>query len=74
MLHQSIRKSRLEKSNYRPVSLLPNIPKIFERRMYRQISEYFETVLSKFQCDFRRGFITQDCLLAMVERCKKALY
>ena len=42
--------------------------------MYRQISEYFETVLSKFQCDFRRGFSTQDCLLAMVESCKKVLY
>ena len=42
------KKSRLEKSNYRPISLLPNISKIFERCMHRQISEYFETVLSKF--------------------------
>ena len=65
--------SRLEKINYRPVSLLPNISKIFERCMHRQISEYFETVLSKFQCGFRKGYNTQDCLLAMVENCKKAL-
>ena len=65
--------SRLEKTNYRPVSLLPNISKIFERCMHRQISEYFETVLSKFQCGFRKGYSTQDCLLAMVENCKKAL-
>ena len=56
-----------------PVSLLPNISKIFERCMHRQISEYFETVLSKFQCGFRKGYSTQDCLLAMVENCKKAL-
>ena len=41
-------KSRLEKSNYHPVGLLPNISKIFERSMHRQISEYFEIVLSKF--------------------------
>ena len=41
--------------------------------MHRQISEYFEIVLSKFQCGFRKGYITQDCLLAMVENCKKAL-
>ena len=41
--------------------------------MHRQISEYFETVLSKFQCGFRKGYSTQDCLLAMVENCKKAL-
>ena len=37
------KKSRLEKSNYRPVSLLLNISKIFERCIHRQISEYFET-------------------------------
>ena len=64
---------RLEKTNYRPVSLLPNISKNFEICMHRQISEYFETVLSKFQCGFRKGYSTQDCLLAMVENCKKAL-
>ena len=65
--------SRLEETNYRPVSLLANISKIFERCMHRHISEYFETVLSKFQCGFRKGYSTQDCLLAMVENCKKAL-
>ena len=65
--------SRLEKTNYRPVSLLPNISKNFERCMHRQISEYFETVSSKFQCGFRKGYNTQDCLLAMVENCKKTL-
>ena len=65
--------SRLEETNYRPVSLLPNISKIFERCMHRKILEYFETVLSKFQCGFRKGYSTQDCLLAMVENCKKAL-
>ena len=41
--------------------------------MHRQISEYFETVLSKFQCGFQKGYSTQDCLLAMIENCKKAL-
>ena len=65
--------SRLEKTNYRPVSLLPNISKIFERCMHRQISEYFETVLSKFQCGFRKRYSTQDCLLAMAENCKKSI-
>ena len=67
------KKSRLEKTNYRPVSLLPNISKVFERCMHRQISEYFETVLSKFQCGFRKGYSTQDCLLALVENFKRAL-
>ena len=41
--------------------------------MHRQISEYFETLFSKFQCGFRKGYGTQDCLLAMVVHFKKAL-
>ena len=41
--------------------------------MHRHISEYFEIVLSKFQCGFWEGYSTQDYLLAMVENCKKAL-
>ena len=68
------KKSRFEKTIYRPVSLLPSISKIFERCMHRQISEYFETVLSRFQCGFRTfSDSAQDCLLAMVVNCKKAL-
>ena len=67
------KKSRLEKTYYGPVSLLPNISKVFQRCVHKQISEFFETVLSKFQCGFRKGYSNQDCLLAMVENCKKAL-
>ena len=37
--------------------------------MHRQISEYFETVLLKLQCGFRKGYSTQDCILAMLENC-----
>ena len=39
---------------------------------HRQISEYFETVLSKFPCGFQKG--TQGCLLAIIGNCKKALH
>ena len=67
------KKSRLEKTNYRPVSLLPNISKVFERCLHREISEYFETALLKCQCGFRKEYSTQDCLLAMAENCKKVL-
>ena len=41
--------------------------------MHRQISKYVETVLSRFQCGFRKGDSTQDCLLPMVENCKEVL-
>ena len=67
------KKSKLNKSNHRPVSLLLNTSKLFERCMQRQFSEYFETISLKFQCDFRKDYGTQDCLLAIVVNYKKAL-
>ena len=42
--------------------------------MHRQVSECFETVQSKFPCGLRKAHSTKDCLLAMVENYKKALY
>ena len=47
------KESRNEKENYRPVSILPNLSKIFERCMYDQLKDYFEKLLSKYQCGFR---------------------
>ena len=41
--------------------------------MFKQISEYFEPILSKFQCGFRKGFSAQHCLLAMLEKWKSAV-
>ena len=39
----------LNKENYRPVSVLPTISKLFESIIHNQLSEYFDTelVLSK---------------------------
>lgn len=37
------------KENYRPVSILPIISKIFEKLMSKQLSTFFQSVLSKFQ-------------------------
>ena len=45
------------------MSVLSNISEIHERIMFKQI-EYFETILSKYQCCFRKGFSAQHCLLA----------
>ena len=59
--------------NFRPVSILPNISKIYERVMFQQMSEIFEPILSKYQCGFRKGFSAQHCLLAMLEKWKSAV-
>ena len=33
--------------------------------MFKQISEYFEPILYKFQCGFRKWFSVQNGILAM---------
>ena len=55
------------KDNYRPVSILPVISKIFEKLLCKQITVFINPLLSKFQCGFRKGYGAQDCLLAMLE-------
>ena len=61
----------------RPVSkiceYIPNFSKIYEQVMFKQIFKYFETILSKNQCGFRKGFSVQLCLLAMLKKWKSAI-
>ena len=64
---------RLLKVNYRPVSMLPTISKIYEKIFYMQIYEYFNIIFSKYLCGFRKGHSTQHCLLYMLENLRKAL-
>ena len=61
------------KDNYRPVSILPVLSKLYERSMFKQISEFFENIFSKNQCGFRKGHSTQQCLLAMLEKWKRSV-
>ena len=62
-----------DKGNYRPVSILPSVSKIFERHMYDQINSYMNSYLSPYLCGFRKNYSAQYCLIAMLERWKKAL-
>ena len=57
--------------NFRPVR--PVLSKIFEKLMSKQLSTFFENILSKFQCGFRKGCSTQHCLLLMLEKWKLAV-
>ena len=65
--------SRNKKENYRPISILPLISKIFEKIICRQLSNHFDNILSKFQCSFRKGYSPQHCLLLMIDKWKKAV-
>ena len=67
------KKSKNSKDNYRPVSILSNISKIYERCIYDQIQLFFDSLLSKYQCGFRRGCNTQYCLITLIEKWKKSV-
>ena len=67
------KKSKLSKENYMPINILLNISKVYERCLYDQISQSFESRFSKFQCGFRKGYSAQHCLLAMIEKWKTAV-
>ena len=44
------------KSNYRPIGILPIRTKVYEKCLYKQIENYKENILSNFQCGFRKRF------------------
>ena len=64
---------RDSKKNYRPVSILPVISKIFEKLLCKQITIFMDPLLSKYQCGLRKGHSAQHCVLAMLEKWKNAV-
>ena len=61
------------KRNYRPVSLLSAMSKIYGRLILKQIHEFMKNNLSIFICGFQKEMSAQNCMLFLVETCKKAL-
>ena len=57
--------------NYRPVSVLPEVSKIFERIIQKQISFYIDQFPSPYMCGYRKDFSTQHALLSLIEKWKK---
>ena len=63
----------MDKKNYRPVSVLPIISKIFEKAISSQLTDFFEPIFNTFLCAFRRGYGCQTTLLRLIEDWKEAL-
>lgn len=61
--------------NYRPISLLPNISKLFERAMHTRIYEFFESsdIFYDLQFGFRKKYSTNHALLSIVEGIREKL-
>ena len=61
------------KSNYRPVSVLPIVSKVFERTMQKQIGDYMDKYLSSYLCGYRKGYNPQHALLTLLENWRTML-
>ena len=65
--------SRYDKGNYRPVSILPNLSKLFEQYLHMQMSDFFDTILSKYQRGFSKRHGAQYCLIALLEKWREII-
>ena len=63
----------MDKCNYRPISLLPTISKVYERIIAKQITPFLDSFLSKFLCGFRKGYNCQYALIHMLRNWQKCL-
>ena len=63
-----------DKSNYRPVSILVTLGKVFETCLLaHQLSDYFSSVLSPFLSAYRLGYSCEAVLLRLIENWRNAL-
>jgi hypothetical protein len=67
--------SPLEPSNYRPISLLSNIEKIFEKLMYSRLICFIDShsIIYSRQYGFRKHHSTVHALINIVERIRQCL-
>jgi len=62
--------NRLKPENYRPISLLPLISKIFEKIIHKQTQLYLDenNILYKFQSGFRKNYSTDTNLVYLNDK------
>ena len=63
----------LDKENYRPVSVLFNVLKVFEKIICSHIDALMQDKLSNILTGFRKNHSTQHCLIYMFENWKNML-
>ena len=65
----------LQVSNYRPISLLSNINKVFEKLVYSRVYSFLDlhNVIYDLQFGFRAGHSTNHALISLTEKVREAL-
>ena len=63
----------LLKTNYRPITILPALSKVFEKIIHCRISPYFEEIYHKYVFAFRKYHGCDSALLSLTEQWKKEI-
>ena len=61
--------------NYRPVSVLPSLSKVFERVVYNRLTSFIckYKILNECQFGFRKNFSTEQAVTLLFDKICKAL-
>ena len=67
--------SKLNYSNYRPISLLSNIEKILKKPMHKRLYAFldYNNIIYDLQLGFRQQYSTSQVLINITENIRKAL-
>ena len=67
--------SKLECTNYRPISLLSNLDKILEKLMHTRLMKFLEDekILYHKQFGFRKNYSTAHAIISLIENIEKAI-
>ena len=61
------------KLNYRPISILPSLSKVFEKLLFLQINSFFKNKFSSLLCGFRANHSTQKALFLLLQKWQSCL-
>ena len=65
--------TRTDKNNYRSIIILTNVFKIYERCLNKQLEDYFQAMLCKYQCNFWKVYSVITALRPVIQKLKKSL-
>ena len=68
-----IKEDPVEKANYRPISLIPSLSKVYEKLIYQQLIKFFENKLSPLLCGVRSRYSTQHEFFNLINKCYSCL-
>ena len=63
----------LNKSNYRPVTVLPALNNVFERLLSAQMGDFYQNILSEYISAYRRHHSCETSLLRLTEDWRRSL-